>query len=73
MSLQMVLKYLKEILFFDKVLQKERMNTCKQCQFYRKIPMQCSICKCIMPIKTRIAEESCPIQKWIPKSHLWKK
>jgi hypothetical protein len=62
---------IKQLFVYDKPLQQERMAICRQCKYYSKF--RCDICKCIMPLKTRIAEESCPILQWVPKSHMWKK
>jgi hypothetical protein len=45
-------------------LQKERMAICKECPFFIKVTGQCSKCGCIMEAKTRLAEASCPVDKW---------
>jgi hypothetical protein len=45
-------------------LQKERMDICKECPFFIKVTGQCSKCGCIMEAKTRLAEASCPVDKW---------
>ena len=47
-------------------LQKERMAICKDCPFFIKVTGQCSKCGCIMEAKTRLAEASCPVNKWHP-------
>ena len=61
--LQLVL----DIVFYDKELQKQRLNICNSCPHYKK--PKCILCGCFMPIKTRIREISCPVNKWKPASH----
>jgi hypothetical protein len=41
-----------------------RLKTCEQCDRYITENMQCSICQCIMPVKTTFANMRCPIDKW---------
>lgn len=45
-------------------LQKERMEICKQCPFFIKTTKQCKKCGCLMELKTRLADATCPIGKW---------
>tara|TARA_R110002124_G_scaffold834_4_gene4161 strand:- start:9930 stop:10181 length:252 start_codon:yes stop_codon:yes gene_type:complete len=42
---------------------KERMDICQACPKL-KVKTICSICKCFMPAKTWMANESCPDGKW---------
>jgi hypothetical protein len=42
----------------------ERMKICEACEYYNKIIMSCSQCKCIMPLKTKLRSSICPIGKW---------
>lgn len=37
---------------------------CKSCDQYRKVIDQCKACGCIITLKTRLKESSCPIGKW---------
>lgn len=48
--------------------QKRRMDICKSCPFFIKITGQCSKCGCLMAGKTKLADASCPINKWGPNS-----
>ena len=44
--------------FFD------RMNICKDCEFYNKLQSKCIKCGCFLFVKARWATEKCPIDKW---------
>jgi len=45
-------------------IQQERLSICESCPFYRKKINQCKKCGCIMPQKVKLADASCPIDKW---------
>ena len=47
-------------------IKNERMEICRSCPFFIKITTQCSKCGCVMEAKTRLAEASCPVDKWGP-------
>jgi hypothetical protein len=47
-------------------VKNERMEICRSCPFFIKITTQCSKCGCVMEAKTRLAEASCPVDKWGP-------
>ena len=42
----------------------KRMSICNKCEHLLPYVKICQICKCIMPLKVRIKEESCPKEKW---------
>lgn len=42
-----------------------RIQICKHCEHYRSFIRQCKICKCIMPVKARLAFMRCPSGKWV--------
>jgi hypothetical protein len=42
----------------------ERMKICKQCENLGNPLPFCKICKCFMPLKTRVPIAHCPIGKW---------
>lgn len=46
----------------DQKIQKERIKTCYGCQEYKH--GVCVKCGCIMLVKTRLADEKCPLGKW---------
>ena len=67
---------LKKLLNINKIISplnifETRNNTCKNCEFYRKILKQCKICKCFIPLKARIIITSCPIGKWDNPYNEW--
>jgi hypothetical protein len=45
-------------------LAAERFNTCLGCEFLIKLTSQCKKCGCIMPLKTKLENATCPIGKW---------
>ena len=45
-------------------------NICKQCKHYRSITDQCKICNCIMLLKTKLNNSTCPEFKW-PEDTSW--
>ena len=47
-------------------VKNEIMEICRSCPFFIKITTQCSKCGCVMEAKTRLAEASCPVDKWGP-------
>jgi hypothetical protein len=42
----------------------ERFSICKSCPQYIKSTTQCKECGCIMKLKTKLPNASCPIGKW---------
>jgi len=47
---------------------KERMDICKDCEYFRHIGSspQCGHCGCMLNTKTRCLHCQCPINKWMP-------
>lgn len=45
-----------------KETRNQRLAICEQCSNYKH--KFCSICKCLMPAKTWLKNENCPIEKW---------
>jgi hypothetical protein len=51
----------------EKIISKEstqRHDICKGCEHYRKSLDQCKVCGCIMTVKTKLKNTSCPKGKW---------
>jgi len=46
-----------------KVVQ-ERMLVCTSCPEYIELTSQCKKCGCIMQLKTKLKEATCPLGKW---------
>lgn len=48
-------------------IQEERLSICKSCEFYKNESGEPSCGQCGCPLKTKIniAEESCPLKKWV--------
>ncbi len=42
----------------------ERLKVCEGCDKYLKMAKICSACKCFMPLKTRLRQTKCPLEKW---------
>lgn len=47
-----------------KELRDKRFEICKSCDFFNKSSTACSMCGCIMSIKTNLPDAKCPIGKW---------
>lgn len=43
---------------------KARMAVCRECDKFNKHLAQCKVCKCFMPVKTRLSGSKCPLGKW---------
>lgn len=42
----------------------QRMSICEGCDRFIKATKQCRECGCIMTMKTRLSNASCPLHKW---------
>jgi hypothetical protein len=42
----------------------ERMDICRQCEFYNPMLSRCRICGCIMKLKVKLPGTKCPLNKW---------
>jgi hypothetical protein len=47
----------------EKTKQK-RLSICQGCEYYDKELMKCNVCGCYLEVKTKMASESCPLNKW---------
>jgi len=45
-------------------VSKQRMEICKNCDFYKESSQTCEQCGCFMPLKTTMSNMKCPIDKW---------
>lgn len=43
---------------------KQRYETCKGCEKFYAPTRQCTECMCIMNIKTKLEDATCPLGKW---------
>ncbi len=55
----------------DEERRTKRYNICKECKHFRAITKQCKVCSCFMPIKTKMLEMTCPINKWGSPFNSW--
>lgn len=42
----------------------ERLKVCESCDKYLKNAKICGVCKCFMPMKTRLRMAKCPLGRW---------
>ena len=44
----------------------DRVRICRRCDdhYWIKHALFCSICKCFIPAKARVEENTCPLNKW---------
>lgn len=45
------------------VNRKKKLEICNKCEEYNSTLKQCKICKCVMPFKTWIPGDNCPLKK----------
>jgi hypothetical protein len=45
-------------------IKQERLNICYKCEEYKKLTHQCGMCGCMMDMKSKYAQSSCPKGKW---------
>jgi len=50
--------------FVPNEVYEDRIAICKECVYYKKLLGNCSVCKCFMKVKARIAPMSCPQKYW---------
>ena len=50
--------------FVPNEVYEDRIAICKGCKFYLSLLGNCSICKCFMKLKCRLAPMECPKKKW---------
>ena len=51
--------------FVPDEIYEDRIAICKECVYYKKLLGNCSVCKCFMKIKARLAPMSCPQSYWL--------
>tara|TARA_R110000744_G_scaffold319857_1_gene426105 strand:- start:391 stop:795 length:405 start_codon:yes stop_codon:yes gene_type:complete len=58
--------------FATNEVYEDRMAICRACVYYSKVLGNCTVCKCFMKIKSRIASQSCPQKYWDKTSEVIK-
>lgn len=48
----------------ETVIAKQRLAICEECPRFIKKTTQCKECGCIMKLKTKLPNSSCPLGKW---------
>jgi hypothetical protein len=48
----------------DQSIVDSRMNTCNSCPELIELTKQCKKCGCVMSLKTKLTEATCPLGKW---------
>lgn len=46
------------------VIQQKRLDICKACPEFIRFTHQCKKCGCLMDAKTKLADATCPLNKW---------
>jgi hypothetical protein len=41
-----------------------RMSVCTDCDRFISLTKQCKECGCVMPLKTKLKNATCPLNKW---------
>jgi len=58
-------------IFASKELSEKRYDICKSCDELRGLTKTCKVCNCIMPIKVKLLNAECPLQKWTSPINSW--
>lgn len=45
-------------------IAQSRMSICQSCEHFLKMTGQCKKCGCIMGLKTKLSNASCPVGNW---------
>ena len=45
----------------------EKYLICKKCEKFNDTLKTCKVCHCFMPVKTKLPNVECPLQKWSNK------
>jgi len=45
-------------------IAEKRLDICKDCDKFIKATTQCKECGCVMKLKTKLPNASCPLGKW---------
>jgi hypothetical protein len=57
-----------DLLYKDKYIEEaeanKRLDICKACPELIKLTHQCKRCGCLMNLKTKLKDATCPIGKW---------
>jgi len=56
--------------FVPNEVYQDRISICKECVYYKKLLGNCSVCKCFMKVKARIAPMSCPQSYWLKTTEM---
>jgi hypothetical protein len=48
----------------EQTLADQRYAVCVQCPDFVQITKQCKRCGCFMPLKTKLENSKCPVEKW---------
>jgi len=48
----------------EEEVAQERLSICEKCDHYINLTTQCKKCGCVMKLKTKLEQASCPIGKW---------
>ena len=50
--------------YIEKIKSDKRMDICLGCEHLIKLTHQCKECGCLMNLKTKLKDATCPIGKW---------
>lgn len=53
-----------EVVLSESELAQERLKVCVECDAFRKLTRQCSLCNCFMDVKTKFLAAECPMELW---------
>lgn len=53
-----------KVVLAEAELANERLKVCQKCDAYQKLLKKCSVCGCMLELKTRMVRAECPLQLW---------
>lgn len=57
----------------ESLISEKRLKICFECPKFIKSTTTCKECGCIMKLKTKLPNASCPLHKWEAETNLYKK
>jgi hypothetical protein len=48
----------------ETAVSESRMSVCTDCDRFISLTKQCKECGCVMPLKTKLKNATCPLNKW---------
>lgn len=57
-------RLLKNPSIVPRAVAEERMEVCRNCNYFKTKSQVCELCGCYLPLKTSMVSMKCPLDKW---------